>query len=96
MLLLIAGLAAVALTVAWIKPFPANSRRGQPIPGDSVVRYASDDFVAACCVRPNELIKHAYFGSLPIGTFLPDRLSLGRLDAIGASARPCGKPTAWR
>jgi hypothetical protein len=50
---------------------------------DSVARYATDEFVAACRVRPRGLIEHAYFGSLSIDSFLPAPLSLGRLDAMG-------------
>jgi hypothetical protein len=48
----------------------------------SVARYAIGDFIGACRVRPKPLKDHAYFGSLPIDNFLPDPLSLGRLDRM--------------
>lgn len=84
-LLLLAVVAGMVIpTILWMKPFPATSRsHRQQIAADSVVRYASDDFVAACIVRPKALIEHPYFGSLPIDAVLPDPLSLSRLDAMG-------------
>lgn len=48
----------------------------------SVVRYATDEMIAACFVRPKGLIEHGYFGTLPIDSFLPAPVSLGRLDDL--------------
>ena len=51
--------------------------------GNSVARYATGDFFAACCVRPKGLIANSYFGSLPLYVFVPDPISINRLDTIG-------------
>lgn len=81
--MLAAGICLLAMLVAWTNPFDTNSPSHQLAVGDSVARYAIDDFAAACCVRPKDLIDHSYFGSLPIHTFLAHPLSLGRLDTMG-------------
>jgi tetratricopeptide (TPR) repeat protein len=51
--------------------------------GNSVARYATGDFFAACCVRPKGLSASPLFGSLPLYIFVPDPVSLERLDSIG-------------
>ena len=84
-LLLAVTVGVVAMIVRWMgqsSASPRSPRQEKQATGDSVARYATDEFVAACRVRPKELIKHAYFGSLPIDRFLPAPLSLGRLDEM--------------
>lgn len=59
-----------------------SSQRADQPAGNSVVRYAIDDFVAACVIRPEALIENANFWLLPIDSFTPAPLSLGRLEAL--------------
>lgn len=49
---------------------------------NSVGRYATEDFAVACLVRPRNLIEHTYFGSIPIDSYIPEGLSLGRLEEM--------------
>lgn len=75
----------LATNVGWMLPpgaAPRNADQAKKSDNDGTARYAIDPFVAACCVRPKRLITHEYFGSLPIGRFLPAGLSLGRLKAM--------------
>jgi len=85
-LLLAITVGVVAMLVRWMGPSsstPHSPRQQEQTTGDSVARYATDEFVAGCRVRPRALIEHAYFGSLPLDAFIPAPLSLGRLDAMG-------------
>ncbi len=50
---------------------------------DNVARYAIEDFFAACSARPKRLLANPYFSALPLYVFLPDPVSLERLDQLG-------------
>lgn len=78
---IVGAVALVARSMGHSSATPRTPQKQQTT-GESVARYAADEFVAACSVRPKKLSEHAYFGSLPIDRFLPDPLSLGRLDAM--------------
>ncbi len=80
--MLAAGICLLAMFVAWTNPFKTNSSPRQQPTGESIARYAIDDFVAACRLRPKQLVNHAYFGSLLLQTFLPHSLSPARLEAM--------------
>jgi hypothetical protein len=59
-LLLLVVCAGALMTIARMKPFHATSRsHRQENAADSVVRYAIDEFVAACSVRPKALIEQS-------------------------------------
>ncbi len=54
----------------------------EPSSSKSVTRFATNEFVAGCRVRPEALIVDPYFGLLPIHTYLPEPVSLRRLDRM--------------
>ena len=82
-LLFVVAIGVLAIMVLWMGQSSDIPRQEMERIGDSVARYAIDDFFAACRVRPKGLIEHAYFGSLPIDAFTPSPLSLERLEAMG-------------
>ncbi len=61
----------------------------------SVARYAIEDFVVGCRVRPQPLFADPYFGSLPIQRYFPEPVSLGRLHGLDVEelAVFCGPAT---
>ena len=84
-LLLAFSLAVFSVLVAlgWQSRVPGPAPRSESkTAGNTVARFATDDFVVACRVQPEALIAHPYFGSLPIHIFVPPPLSLRRLDTM--------------
>jgi hypothetical protein len=79
----VVAIGLVAMITLWLGQSAATqSDQEKWSTGESVVRYATDEFVAACRVRPKNLVDHAFFGSLPIDKLMPTPLSLARLDAM--------------
>ena len=60
--------------------FAANEELKGPL--NAVCKYASEDFVAACYVRPKNLAAHEYYNALPIYSLVPASVSLTRLNEM--------------
>ena len=53
---------------------------------EPLAKWAIDDFVAACVVRPRRLIEHKYLHTLPIWRLLPNPVTFSRIDEMGIHA----------
>ena len=68
---------------------------GKSVPTPDLSLTALDvRFMAGCRIRPSELLKDPYFGLLPFHHFVPQKLSLTRLEKIGVEELVllCGSP----
>lgn len=75
--------ATIALCLGEFHAAAKPPRSEKQAVSNSVARFAIDDFFAACSARPKRLLANPYFSALPLYFFLPDPVSLDRLDKLG-------------